>query len=146
MACPSHVRYMDSSIGFAPSLDDIHALAEQAWANLPDAFREQAGRVVFRIEDFADETILSELEIEDPFDLTGLYQGLALPFDSHVTASVEPPMVFLFRRPLLDEWAERGDVSLAELVEHVMVHEIAHHFGWSDAEIDAVLGLDDDSP
>jgi predicted Zn-dependent protease with MMP-like domain len=123
-----------------PSLDDITTLAEAAFAALPEAFRAKAGRVVFTVEDFADEDTLAELEIEDPFELTGLYQGVGLPFDSELSPGAEPPRVFLYRRPLLDEWAERGDVDLAELVAHVLVHELAHHFGWSDEEIDAALG------
>lgn len=134
---------MTSDFGPAPSLDDIRALAEAAWQDLPDAIRAEAGRVVFHIADFADDALLAEMEIEDPFELTGLYQGVALPFDGHVPNAPEPPMVSLFRRPLLDEWAERGDVTLAELVSHVLVHEVAHHFGWSDEEIDAVLDAED---
>jgi predicted Zn-dependent protease with MMP-like domain len=122
----------------APSLDDLAAMAEQAFAALPDGFRKLAGEVVFRVDDFPAEDVLEELGIEDPFELTGLYQGLDLASRSAFDAAAEPSRVFLYRRPILDEWAERGDVTLAELVAHVLVHEIGHHFGLSDAQIDAI--------
>ena len=124
--------------GTAPSLEDIAALAEGAFAELPDQFRKLAGDVVFRVDDFADEDVLEELGIEDPFELTGLYQGVSLRHRSHFDPSPEPARVFLYRRPILDEWAERGEVTLAELVTHVLMHEIGHHFGLSDDDIDAI--------
>ena len=122
----------------APSLDDIAALAEAAFAELPSRFRELAGEVVFRVDDFPDEEVLDDLGIEDPFELTGLYQGVDLSQRSFSGPAAEPARVFLYRRPILDEWAERGDVTLAELVAHVLVHEIGHHFGLSDDDIDAI--------
>jgi predicted Zn-dependent protease with MMP-like domain len=122
----------------APSLDEIAALAEAAFADLPEAFRKQAGDIVFRVDDFPAEDVLDELGLEDPFELTGLYQGVDLGRRSVLDPSPEPARVFLYRRPILDEWAERGDVSLAELVTHVLVHEIGHHFGLSDADIEAI--------
>ena len=122
----------------APSLDDFAQLAEHAFAALPDAFRGLAGDVVFRIQDFADADVLAELGIEDPFELTGLYQGVALTQRSVLSSGEPASMVFLYRRPILDEWAERGDLTLAELVTHVLVHEIGHHFGLSDDDIDAI--------
>jgi len=124
--------------GPAPSLEDIAALAEAAFAELPAQFRELAGEVVFRVDDFADGDVLEELGIEDPFELTGLYQGVSLRHRSHFDPTPEPARVFLYRRPILDEWAERGEVSLADLVAHVLVHEIGHHFGLSDDDIDAI--------
>jgi len=124
--------------GPAPSLDDIAALAETAFATLPPKFRSLAGEVVFRVDDFAADEVLEDLGLEDPFELTGLYQGVALSRRSHLGAAAEPARVFLYRRPILDEWVERGDVGLAELVAHVLVHEIGHHFGLSDAQIDAI--------
>ena len=126
----------------APSLDDIAALAEAAFAALPDKFRRLAGDVVFRVDDFASDEVLDDLEIEDPFELTGLYQGVDLARRSIFDPSPEPARIFLYRRPILDEWAERGDVSLAELVAHVLTHEIGHHFGLSDADIDAIEAAD----
>jgi predicted Zn-dependent protease with MMP-like domain len=124
--------------GPAPSLDDLAAIAEAAFAALPEGFRSLAGDVVFRIEDFAGDDVLAEMGIEDPFELTGLYHGLDLSRRSVLDPSPQASMVFLYRRPILDEWAERGDVSLDELVAHVLVHEIGHHFGLSDADIAAV--------
>ncbi len=118
----------------APSLDDIAQLAEAAFEALPDIFRTMAGDIVFRVDDFPDEEMLAALGMQDPFELTGLYQGLDLTRRS-VLEAPEPARVFLFRRPLLDEWAERGDVTLSELVAHVLIHEIGHHLGLTDDQI-----------
>lgn len=122
----------------APSLDDIARLAEEAFAALPDLFRSMAGDIVFRVDDFPDDEVLAALGMQDPFELTGLYQGVDLSQRSVMDLSPEPARVFLYRRPLLDEWAERGDVSLAELVAHILVHEIGHHLGLSDAQIERI--------
>jgi len=126
------------AFGTAPGLDDIAALAEQAYAALPERFRRLAGEVLFRVEDFPAEEVLDSLGIEDAFELTGLYQGAGLTERSLADLPGPPPMVFLYRRPILDEWVDRGDVSLAELVSHVVVHEIGHHFGLTDAQIAAI--------
>lgn len=122
----------------APGLDDFAALAEQAFASLPEAFRAMTGDVIFRVAEFAEAEVLEELGIEDPFELSGLYHGVDLSRRSVFDPSPQPSMVFLYRRPILDEWAERGDVTLAELVTHVLIHEIGHHFGLSDDDIDAI--------
>ena len=122
----------------APSLDDFAALAEAAFAELPQRFRDLAGDLVFRVDDFASDEVLDDLGLEDPFELTGLYQGVDLKRRSFLDPSPEPARVFLYRRPILDEWAERGDVTLSALVAHVLVHEIGHHFGLSDDDIDAI--------
>jgi predicted Zn-dependent protease with MMP-like domain len=122
----------------APSLDDFSALAKAAYADLPEPFRKLAGAAVFRIEDFADAEILDTLGIDDPFELTGLYQGVDLASRSVLDPMPETAMVFLYRRPILDEWADHGDVTLGELIAHVLVHEIGHHFGLSDDDIEAI--------
>ncbi|HXQ13225.1 MAG TPA: metallopeptidase family protein [Caulobacteraceae bacterium] len=122
----------------APTLEDIAALADAAFAELPATFRRQAGEIVFRVDDFASDEVLDDLGLEDPFELTGLYQGVDLGRQSVLDPSPAPARVFLYRRPILDEWAERGDVSLGELVTHVLVHEIGHHFGLSDEDIHAI--------
>ena len=124
----------------APSLDDIGELASAALAAQPDKFPQMAGDVTIHIYDFPDEDVLDELGIEDPFELTGLYQGADLRRRSFFDPTPAPSMVFLYRRPILDEWCERGDVSLGELITHVLVHEIGHHFGLSDDDIHNIEG------
>lgn len=124
----------------APSLDDIAALASQAFESLPTKFRKMAGDVTIHIHDFADPEVLDELGIEDPFELTGLYQGSDLRRRSFFDPTPAQSMVFLYRRAILDEWTERGDVRLGEMITHVLVHEIGHHFGLSDDDIDAIEG------
>lgn len=122
-----------------PSLDDLDRMAREAWEDLPAEFRALAGDVVFRIEDVADEETLAELGIDDPFELTGLYTGVDLTQRSIMDPSPQAPLVMLYRRAILDEWIERGDVALNELVAHVLVHEVGHHFGLSDDHMDALL-------
>lgn len=124
--------------GRAPSLDDLAGIAHRAFAGLPEPFRKLAGDVVFRIDDFPPDDVLAELGLEDPFELTGLYQGVDLARRSVFDPAPQASMVFLYRRPILDEWAERGDVTLEELVTHVLVHEIGHHFGLSDDDIEEI--------
>jgi len=127
----------------APSLADFEALARAAFDRLPEPFRRLAGEVVFHIEDFADDETLDALGIEDPFELTGLYSGVDMLRRSITDPLPHTSRVFLYRRPILDEWAARGDVALDRLVEHVLVHEIGHHFGLSDADIEAIEARDD---
>lgn len=119
----------------APGLDLFEDLAATAMAALPDPWRDRARSVVIRVEDFAPPDMLSDMEMEDPFDLTGLYDGIPLTEKSVMDQPMGPDTVWLFRRPILDEWADRGNVTLGELVSHVLVHELAHHFGWSDEDI-----------
>jgi predicted Zn-dependent protease with MMP-like domain len=125
--------------GLAPSLDDLERIARATWEALPQEFRALAGDVLIRIEDFADEEVLAEMGIEDPFELSGLYVGVDLTRQSISDPAPSQTMVFLYRRAILDEWIERGDVSLSELVSHVLVHEIGHHFGLSDDHMDRLL-------
>jgi len=121
----------------APSLDDFAALADEAFKALPQPFKRLAGDVRMTVEDFATDEVLDGLEIDDAFELTGLYQGVNLADRSVLDPIPHISQVFLYRRPILDEWAERGDVTLGELITHVLVHEIGHHFGLSDADIHA---------
>lgn len=127
----------------APSLDDIESLARAAWASLPAGFRDLAGEIVFCIQDFADESVLADMEIEDPFELSGLYHGVDLTQRSLSDPQPQTPMVFLYRRAILEEWIERGDIPLADLVAHILVHEVGHHFGFSDEAMDAILDAAD---
>jgi len=119
----------------APDAADFETLAKAAIAALPEAYRAEAAKVVLRIEDFAPVAMHDDLEIEDAFDLTGLYDGIPLTEKSVMDQPHGPDTIWLFRRPILDEWAGRGNVTLGELVTHVFVHELAHHFGWSDDDI-----------
>ena len=122
----------------APSLDDFAALANAAYEALPQPFRRLAGDVKMVVEDFASEEVLGDLGIDDPFELTGLYQGVDLANRSVLDPVPQISQVLLYRRPILDEWSERGDVALGDLITHVLVHEIGHHFGLSDADIHRV--------
>jgi predicted Zn-dependent protease with MMP-like domain len=122
----------------APSLDDFARLARAAFDALPDPFRGAAGEVVIRIDDFADDETLDAMGIEDPFELSGLYHGVDIGRRDSLGPAPEPSRIFLYRRPILDEWCERGDVGLAELISHVLIHEIGHHFGLDDDQIHAI--------
>lgn len=122
----------------APSLEAFETLAEAAIAALPPEFAEHARSVALQIADFPPDDILAEMEVGDPFELTGLYSGVPLTEKSLFDQPMEPDTIWLFRRPILEEWIERGNVSLGELITHVYVHELAHHLGWSDADIAVV--------
>lgn len=126
----------------APSLDDFARLARQAFDDLPEPFKSAAGEVVIRIDDFADEETLAGFGMEDPFELTGLYQGHPIGDRDAMGPAPEPSRVFLYRRPILDEWCERGDVGLYEIIAHVLIHEIGHHLGLDDDDIDAIEAED----
>ena len=119
----------------APTLADFEALAATAWDRLPAEFRKLCGDLVIRVEDFALDEVLDELELESPFDLMGLYQGTDLTRQSVSDVAQAPNMVFLYRRAMLDYWAENED-TLGVLVTHVLVHEIGHHFGLSDEDME----------
>jgi predicted Zn-dependent protease with MMP-like domain len=122
----------------APEPDDIHRLARAALAALPEVYREAAALVRLQIADFAPDDVLGQLDLNDPFELTGLYDGIPLTEKSVMDQPHGPDTIWLFRRPILEEWADRGDIGLGDLVTHVLVHELAHHFGWSDADIAAI--------
>ena len=118
-----------------PSLDDIETIARDTIDALPEPFRGAALAVALRVEEFPDAQMLADLGIEDGFELTGLYDGIPVTEKSVMHQPEGPDVVWLFRRPILDEWADRGDVGIHALVSHVTVHEFAHHFGWSDDDI-----------
>lgn len=122
----------------APSPDEFDALVRRAFAGLPGRVRAACTGLALRTADFAPQEMLDDLGIEDPFELTGLYDGIALTERSVFDQPVQPDAVWLFRRPVLEEWIERGDIGLDALVRHVLVHEIAHHLGWSDDDIRAI--------
>ncbi|MEO0681750.1 MAG: metallopeptidase family protein [Pseudomonadota bacterium] len=119
----------------APSLADLQRLAEQAFQALPPDIRRACGPLLIAVEDLAAEEVLADLGLEDPYELTGLYDGVALTEKTVDDLPGPPDRVILYRRAILDEWVDRGDVALPRLVSHILVHEIAHHFGWSDARI-----------
>ena len=121
----------------APSLDDIEALARDAFDRLPREFRALCGNLVIRVEEFPTDEVLHEMGLASPFDLLGLFQGFGLAHSGTVHTGRMPNMVFLYRRPILDYWAEH-DEPLGALVTHVLVHEIGHHFGLSDEDMEAV--------
>jgi predicted Zn-dependent protease with MMP-like domain len=123
----------------APSLADIELLAEAAWERLPNHFRQLCRNLLIRVEDFPTDDVLKSLDIENPFDLMGLYQGVSLDKKSVTDLPREPDMVFLYRRPILDYWAE-SEEPLGHLVTHILVHEVGHHFGFSDADMEAIEG------
>jgi predicted Zn-dependent protease with MMP-like domain len=127
-------------LSLPPSIEDFEALASRAFAALPPEVRRVCGGLALRVTDFAPDEMLDEMGIEDPFELTGLYDGIALTERSVMHQPTQPDAVWLFRRPILDEWIERGNIPLDRLVLHVLVHEIAHHLGWSDEDI---LAIDD---
>jgi predicted Zn-dependent protease with MMP-like domain len=118
----------------APSLGDIERLAAAAWRRLPRDFRDMCGDVVIRVEDFPTDDVLQAMKLQSPFDLLGLYHGVSLDKKSVMDPAGFPSMVFLYRRPMLDYWADH-DETLGNLVTHVLVHEIGHHFGLSDADM-----------
>jgi predicted Zn-dependent protease with MMP-like domain len=123
---------------YPPDLALIESLALAARAGLPHAFRDAAMQVALNVVDFAPDEMLEELDMNDPYELTGVYEGIPLTEKSVSDQPMRPDTIWLFRRPILEEWAERGDVGLKALVTHVYIHELAHHFGWSDDDIAAI--------
>ena len=123
--------------GIPPSADEMEAIARRVLDSLPDRFGEHLRDVVLIIEDFADERTLAAMDIDEPFDLTGIYEGIPITERSVEHSGTMPDRIRLFRRPILDEWAD-GDDTLEHLVAHVMVHEVGHHFGLSDEAMHAL--------
>ncbi len=136
------MRQHDKGSGWAesqaPSLDDIEAIAQASYAALPDTFRALCGAIEFRVSEFPEDEVLDDLGIESEFDLLGLFQGTGLAQDSAAGHTGQlPNRVWLYRRPILDYWAEHEE-SLGAVVSHVLVHEIGHHFGLSDDDMEAI--------
>ncbi|MGD9742644.1 MAG: metallopeptidase family protein [Dongiaceae bacterium] len=119
----------------APTLEEIEALAAEAFAHIPAVLARQVEGVVIRIEDFPDAETAEEMELESPFDLLGLYRGRPIGERSVSDPSPDIDLIFLYRRPLLDYWCE-SDETLGHLVRHVLIHEIGHHFGFSDEDME----------
>ncbi len=121
----------------APSVAEIEALAERALATIPERLRRHVTNLLIRVDEFAADDVLAELAIENAYDLLGLYQGVSMDQKSVLDTPAGPDMVFLYRGPLLLCWCETGE-SLNHLVRHVLIHEIGHHFGFSDADMTAL--------
>lgn len=121
----------------APTLEDIQAIASEAFATIPEALAQHVAEVAIYVVDFPDDETQEALELESPFDLLGLYQGVSLDQKSVADSLTETDRIFLYRRPLLDYWCETGD-DLYHVVRHVLIHEIGHHFGFSDDDMEAI--------
>ena len=121
----------------APSLAELEVLAGEVFRRLPKKFRALCEGLVIQVDDFATDEVLDDLGIESEFDLLGLFQGVGLPFRSESAPVQMPNMIWLYRRPILDYWAEH-DETLGDIVTHVLVHEIGHHFGLSDDDMEAI--------
>jgi predicted Zn-dependent protease with MMP-like domain len=129
---------LDWAAAQAPSLDDLDLLARDAFASLPETFRALTGELQIRVADFPEDDVLDDLGIESEFGLLGLFHGVGLAHASAVPQTgAMPNMIWLYRRPILDYWAEHEE-TLGGIVTHVLIHEIGHHFGLSDDDIDAI--------
>jgi predicted Zn-dependent protease with MMP-like domain len=125
-----------------PTLADIEELANRALGMIPRRLKQHLGSVVIRVEDFPDEETEEAMGLDSPFDILGLYRGVALPHKSVGNPRPNVDMIFLYRRPILDFWCETGE-DLARLVRHVLIHEIGHHFGFSDDDMERIEASSD---
>ena len=121
----------------APSVDDLEAIAVAAFRRLPQRFRDLCEGLVIRVEDFPTDEVLDDMQAQTEFDLLGLFQGVGLPFRSEAISGQMPNMIWLYRRPILDYWAEHEE-TLGAIITHVLVHEIGHHFGLSDDDMEKI--------
>jgi predicted Zn-dependent protease with MMP-like domain len=137
-AFPDHAKTGGMwSSATAPSLAEMEAMAHEILERLPDNFRTLCGGVIIRVDDFPTDEVLDEMQAESEFDLLGLFQGVGLPFQSNDDVARLPNMIWLYRRPILEYWAEHEE-TLGHIVRHVLIHEIGHHFGLSDADMEAI--------
>jgi len=133
------VSHTDWGTRLAPTLDDIEALASQALTDLPEPFKSLATDVTCTVAEFAEDDVLAEFGMQNPFELMGLFSGIGLAQDGATPQTGQlPNTVFLYRRAILDYWAENDDNTLGEVVTHVLIHELGHHFGFSDDDMDAI--------
>src|SRR5271165_4054342 len=121
----------------APSLAEMEAMAHEIFGRLPERFRALCDGVIVRVDDFPTDEVLDEMDAESEFDLLGLFVGLGLPHQSNDDIARLPNMIWLYRRPILDYWAEH-DETFGHIVRHVLIHEIGHHFGLSDDDMAAI--------
>ena len=120
-----------------PSTSDFQAMAGEAWERIPQEFRDMCGNVVIRVVDFAERGVLDELGIDSPWNLLGLFEGVGLAHAGQPPTGAMPNMVTLYRKPILAYWQDH-DEALEEVVAHVLIHEIGHHFGLSDDDMEAL--------
>src|SRR5712672_3555389 len=128
---------MTATLLIPPSLAELEARAQSALATIPDELKRHLGPVVIRVEDFPDEETEEEMGLDSPFDILGLYRGVALPHKSVSDPRPDLDMIFLYRRPILDYWCDSGE-DLGHMVRHVLIHEIGHHFGFSDEDMERI--------
>ncbi|HYD29906.1 MAG TPA: metallopeptidase family protein [Azospirillaceae bacterium] len=131
------------AITIPPTLDDLQALGEAALAIIPDELRRHVGNVLIRVDEFPDEETERDMELESPFDILGLYRGIGMPYRSVTAPQQHIDVIHLYRRPILDYWCETGE-NLADIVRHVLIHEIGHHFGFSDEDMEAIDAAPDE--
>jgi predicted Zn-dependent protease with MMP-like domain len=136
------LRTVDWATAEAPSLEVFDRLARTAFQSLPETFRQMCADIVIRVSDFPEDDVLEDLGAETPFDLLGLFQGIGLAQRGEPGSGTMPNMIFLYRRPILDYWAENEE-TLGTIITHVLVHEIGHHFGLSDDDMERIEALVD---
>ena len=124
----------------APSLEEIEALALAAYAGLPDEFRRLSGDIRFHVADFPEDQIVEAMDLESPFDILGLFEGRPVAEATVAQTGELPNRILLYRRPIIDYWAEHAE-ALGDLVSHVLIHEIGHHFGLSDDDMERIEAL-----
>ena len=128
---------MSGTTTLPPSAADIERIADREYRRIPAVLRDNVDPVMIRVVDFPSDEVQEEMELESPYELLGLYQGVSLDQSGVGDVREDVDMIFLYRRPLLDYWIETGD-SLEDVVRHVLIHEIGHHFGLSDEDMERI--------